>query len=165
MSEPSGRQEIIDEATLMLRLESLGTREALLDVLLPTGSPGEYLPTRKAWAERKPQEIGADIKALLDSNNVAVRIAALNDAGLPRRQETVGRFMGFVGTSRVRSTHSMQAAEVTAVTEIEMGKRRMLPILKLVELGDPSDYDQEFALSVPDLAYYVRTGQAAVRLG
>jgi hypothetical protein len=160
MRVPSSNREIVDELTLMSRLESLQTRQALFDVFWGAGSAGENLATRKAWEEGKPQEIGADIKTLVD-NDVTVQISALNDAGLPRRQESVGRFSGLVSISRVKGAR-IQTAEVIGVTEIESGKRRMLPVLRLLEIGNPSE--QEFALSVPDLAYYVRARQAAVSL-
>lgn len=55
------------------------------------------------------------------------------------------------------------AAQITEVIPVDIGRDRTLPVLKLVEFGDRSP-DQEFGVSLSDLAEYIQRQQVALTL-
>jgi hypothetical protein len=157
------KRELVDEAALRSSFETLEVRQSLLEGLWSAGSSSSFMPTREAWKSRKPQAIGRAIHQLLASGESTLRIRALNDAALARREETLGR-IGLT-YSRICDEDPIHAAEVTGVTNIAMGRSwdKTLPLLRLMEYGN-TNVEQNFVVSVPDMAYYLQSQQAIIEL-
>ncbi len=163
MSELLDRQGIIDEAALRAGLEALDVRPSFISRVVGTGTTGVFVPTRKEWETGRIQAIGRDISEILESDETVLRIKSRNDAGLPRRRETLGRFG--LTYELMRADGPIHGAEVTGLTNEGMGVSwsRTLPVLRVMEFNSQAS-EEIFALSLADMAYYLKSGQAEIEI-
>lgn len=158
-----GAYGAVNQETLTADLKSLEVEPVKRGRYWNTAAAvGSYLPTYTEWLAKRPQEIGSNVQQLLRDGETDLRIFAL-DEGLVRRREVVGRFSGFTRARDVRGSDPIHGAEVTSVNGVMVNWGIRLPLLRLMEYGHP-DPSQEFVISLSDLAERVQSGQAEIEL-
>jgi hypothetical protein len=155
---------MIDEETLTANLQELEIKRAWRELYTDIPSTlGSHVPTRQEWLTRRPEHLGLDIRHAMQSGEAVLRIFALHNAGLVRREESQRR-TGGICVRRVWGDGPLYGAEVTDVIHYAVGDRA-LPVLMLTEYGDArSNPSQKLAISVPDLAHYLQTEKAEIKL-
>lgn len=142
-------------------LEKIATRPALARIWGREGSLGAYIPTRKEWQSGRVEMTGRAIMGLL-SRGVELNLHATTQSGktIPRRALGVGRWSDLTCLTRVNADSPLVDAQVTKVHAVKLGAERVLPILGLTDLEQANS--PEYALTLPDMAHYMRTGALGV---
>ena len=152
----------IDQATLRDDFESMEVRLSRFQGFMGSNALGRYVPTPKAWSENAPQQVSADIHQILDEGEQALRLYALNDTLLERREKNFSRF-NRVTYATWMSGLPLKHVGVTDISDVRVGPRRTLSLLHLETYGNPPP-EGEFVISTADVAHYMQTGQLEVNL-
>jgi hypothetical protein len=118
------------------------------------GALGVYTPIPSVWRDGRHLELGEKIDTLVREEDAAIRLLGLSSEALPRRAPKNGCFTGWQ-YSEIRSGKPLYHAGVTGVENMDAGRGRLLPVLRLMEFTPQPD-GQEYMVSLPDLAHYVQ---------
>jgi hypothetical protein len=138
---------------LKSRLESLEVRP----VFTPgwkTTALGAWLPTASEWRSGTPQIIGSNMARMVEDGEASIRFYASKTANIARQKQTEGRFTGWAWVRHFATADPLEAATVKKVVDVPIRGGRTLPVLRLMEHGNRTD--EEFVMSLPDIAHYVQ---------
>jgi hypothetical protein len=99
---------------------------------------------------------------MLTSGEAALRIYSSKDANMARCKEVQGRLTGWTRARHLMASDPIESATVNEIAEVPIRGGRTLPVLRLMEHGNASE--EEFVISLPDLAHYVQRGRTEIVL-
>jgi hypothetical protein len=149
----------IVETELISDLQSLKVRQvAFQDWFRGAGAFGKFTPTGQMWRSGRHEEIGENIDRLISSGEAAIRLLAIGSEVIPRRTRA-GSSERWSWPYTYEHGKPIYHSGITAVENIGLRRgRRTLPILRLTEFSNEPK-DESYVLSLPDLAYYVQSGE------
>ncbi len=152
MTEQRFGNGIEDGESLAARLKALKVKNAGGACLLSS-----FVPVRGEWKAGTAKKIGADIGHAVMEGDANIWIYSV-EKGLVRRELTQRRLTGGPTVRRIDYSRRIYGAQIEGVTDIDIGRNRTLPLLRLMEFAEPKS---EFVISVPDLAYHVQSTPSA----
>jgi hypothetical protein len=158
MSEQVGSR-LLQQELLKSDIKSLAVRPAFAVGWWSTSALGLYLPTAEAWNAGKPQAIASHISRILQGDEATLRIYAEEDGNFARRTETHGHLFGWTRARHQMMDDPIEAATVIEIADIPVRWGRTLPLLRFMEHGNP---EEEFVVSLSDLAHYVQHDRAEI---
>lgn len=155
--------ELLDEDELVARFKQLTVRRIqFTDWFWGAGILGGHKPTGKARREGRIHELGTEIDRLVSSGEAALRVYALSDTAILRREQYPGYYSDRTYTRPVGGD-PIHAAQVTGIAEVNIGLGRTLPLLSLMEFKSPP-IEREFVVSLPDMARYIQDGEVKLHV-